>query len=207
MQGSGFLPAAHEQLSFLAFAFRYIFDTGPDDSRGIKVAILVNDKFPDGEKFYHGTALSSHRFLIKHKLDDWKQWQNLGANDQKVEDTMSQYEVEEWLQAQKGKKWWKDRDDEDEALNLMLFARHWVFNSQIKGNFKEEYERMAELVNDLSPISHYTPEIAEMKLNSPQSAIEHPKPDWSTISSGSQEVRDFRRNYRIDEWVEKKGYK
>ena len=111
------------------------------------------------------------------------------------------------MEAQKRKNWWKDLHDADEALNLMLFARYGVFNSQFEEDFKGEYKKIAELVNELGPNSRCTPESAETEFNGWKSAIEHPKPDWSTMSSESQEVRNFRQKYKIDEWVEKKGYK
>ena len=119
---------------------------------------------------------------------------------------MRKYEVDEWLKAQKNKDWLKDLHDSDEALNLTLFACHWVFHPQTEENVKGEYKKIAELVNELGPKSGYTPESAEMEFKSWQSTIERPKPDWSKTSSESLEVHEFRQKYKIDEWLERKSY-
>ena len=171
---------------------------------------LVNDKFPDGEQFESGSALTSYRASVKRSIWDWKQWQDLGKTDKKVKDAMQDYEVDTWLRAQRGQDWWKkleDDDDADEALNLMLFARYLVFNSQTEENIKESFKRIAELVNELGPVPNYTPETAEKKFDNWQEAIDHHKPNWSTMSPDSPEVLQFRQRYQIDQWVEKKGYK
>ena len=171
---------------------------------------LVNDKFPDGEQFESGFALISYRACMKRSLSDWKQWQDLGKNDKKVKDAMQDYEVDKWLRAQRGQDWWKkleDDDNADEALNLMLFARCLVFNSQTEENAKESFKKIAELVNELGPISNYTPDSAEKKFDNWQESIDHRKLNWSTLSSDSQEVLQFRQRYQLDQWVEKKGYK
>ncbi|KAL8789372.1 MAG: hypothetical protein Q9195_006845 [Heterodermia aff. obscurata] len=202
------LPETHKQQGFLAFAFRFIFYTGPDNRRGLKVANLVNDKFPDCEPFLWDAALSSHRHMGKNKNWDWEQWQILGTHDEKVTHAMRKNKINDWLEAQKGENRWKDLRDADEALSLMMFARCWIFNSQTERNVKEEFKKIAEMVNELGPTSDYTPETAEKEFNSWQDATEnHPQPNWSKMSSESQEVCDFRQKYEIDERLDRKGYK
>ena len=88
----------HKQHGFLAFLFKFIFDTRLDISTATKVASLVNDKFPDRDNFDPAAALTCYKTMEKYGIQDWKQWQGLEKNDEKVKATMKEYEVDEWLE-------------------------------------------------------------------------------------------------------------
>ncbi|CAF9933490.1 MAG: hypothetical protein HETSPECPRED_008662 [Heterodermia speciosa] len=81
---SDYLPEVHKQHGFLAFVFKFIFDTRLDISTATKVASLVNDKFPDLDNFDPATALGCYKFLEKHGIQDWKQWQDLEKTTRKL---------------------------------------------------------------------------------------------------------------------------